>query len=481
MSKINKLGRMLRDKKISCVELTKTYLSEAKRLNPNLNAYITITEETALEAAGAADKKLATSDDLPALFGIPFTLKDNIVTSGIKTTCASKMLSNHVPVYDAAIWEYLKKQGAVLIGKSNMDEMAMGKSGATSFFGASVNPHDSSRIPGGSSGGTAVAVASGMAAYGIGTDTGGSIRQPASYCGLVGLKPTYGSVSRYGVVAFASSLDTAGPITTCVHDAATVFDAISQYDKRDMKSVGCKPITELLTKDIKGMKIGVAPEFFEGLSSDVSQAVQNALKTLEKMGAVLVDLNFTLLKHATVAYRIISCAEAASNLGRFDGIQYGFRTDRYDDIEDLICKTRSEGFGTEVKKRILLGTYVLSSEYHDVYYKKALELKQAICYELKKLLSECDCLIAPTTPTTAPKVNYLNSADEEKLNNYNAVANLAGLPSISIPCGFDKERLPIGMQIIGDKFCENVILNAALAFETETDGAFLNASESEVL
>ena len=480
MSKILNLASMLRDKKISCVELTEEYLCAAKRLNPELNAYISITEDVALKSAAEADKKFSTSDNFPPLLGIPFILKDNIATAGLKTTCASKMLENHVPIYDAAVWESLKEQGAVLIGKGNMDEMGMGSNGESSHFGQSLNPYDTSYIAGGSSGGVAAAVASGTAVYGIGTDTGGSIRQPASLCGLVGLKPTYGTVSRYGLFALASSLDQVGPIAITALDAAIVFDVISTRDKRDMQSLGMKPVLPSLTGDIQGMRIGVVREFYDNLAPDISKAVQNALDTFEKMGATLVDLRFPLLNYGLAVYYILSCAEAASNLGRFDGIRYGYRTDQYNNIEELISKTRSEGFGESAKRRVMLGTYLLSAEHHDMYYIKALKLKNAIKNEYKRIFNECDCLVTPTLHTTAVKVGASRGAEEQKDDINNVTANIAGLPAVSIPCGFDEEGFPVGLQIIGDKFCDDIVLNTAHAFETKTAGEFLRVSESGV-
>ena len=480
MSRILYLGNMLRNKKISCVELTDEYLNAAKKNNPELNAYIMFTGELALKKACEVDEKLLGSDDLSPLSGIPFILKDNIATMGIKTTCASKMLSNHIPVYDATVWECLKEQDAVLIGKGNLDEMSMGSDGSTSYFGQILNPCDVSRIPGGSSGGTAAAVGAGTAVFGIGTDTGGSIRQPASYCGLVGLKPTYGAVSRYGLFALSSSLDTIGPITTSVKDAAIVFDAISKYDKRDMRSVGSLPMTSSLTDNIRGMRIGVVREFFKIASNDVVNAVNNALKILEDRGAVITDIEFPLMKYSLAAYHIISRAEAASNFGRFDGIRFGYRPEKYSDVDDLIKKSRSEGFGSEVKRRLITGTYLLSSDYINVYYKKAIEYKNALINEYKKLFQDYDCIITPTEPSTAMKIN----SNECSENNYDDICltsvNIAGIPAVTVPCGFDADGLPIGFQVIGDKFCESKILSAALAFETETDGCFIYKSESGV-
>jgi aspartyl-tRNA(Asn)/glutamyl-tRNA(Gln) amidotransferase subunit A len=480
MDIILKLGRMLRDREISCVELTREYLDLAKRTNPTLCAYITITEDVALAAAAEADEKFDVGGELSPLLGIPFVLKDNIATKGIRTTCASKMLENHVPIFDGATWEYLREHGAVLIGKGNMDEMAMGSAGSTSYFGQALNPRDTSRVPGGSSGGVAVAVASGTAAFGIGTDTGGSIRQPASFCGLVGLKPTYGAVSRHGLFPLASSLDQIGPITTSVRDAAIVLDAISVNDKRDVTNLGLKPMSEMLSGDIKGTKIGILKECYDNLTPDVEKAMQDALKTYEKMGATLVDLRFPLLQFGIQAYIVLSTVDAASNLGRFDGIRFGYRTEKYDDADDLICKTRSEGFGDKVKRRIILGTYLSSAEQYNKYFDKVLLLKNAIRNEYKRVFDSCDYVVTPTLPHTAGKVGAKPTVRDNFEDINNVSVNIAGLPAVSIPCGFDECGLPIGLQVIAKKFCDDVVLNAALAFETETDGAFLKDIEGGV-
>jgi aspartyl-tRNA(Asn)/glutamyl-tRNA(Gln) amidotransferase subunit A len=470
-----KLGRMLREKKISCMELTLLHLDAAKRLNPELRAYISLTEETALSTAAKIDGRISKGEDLPPLSGIPFVLKDNIVTSGIKTTCGSKMLENYTPIFDASVWEYLDSEGAVLIGKGNLDEFAMGSTGETSWFGGALNPHNTNYVAGGSSGGVAAAVAAGTAVFGIGSDTGGSIRQPASFCGLVGLKPTYGAVSRNGLVAFASSLDQIGSIATTTRDAALVYDAICRRDERDMTSVGGKPVSVSLSENACGMKIGVAREFYEDLMPDVARAMDETLKTLEKAGANLVTVDFPLLRHSLSAYYVLVCAEASSNLGRYDGLRYGYSADSFENIDDMICRTRSEGFGAEVRRRLLLGTCVLSTGYYDAYYSKALQLKNAISDEYDRILGECDCLVTPTVPTTAIKRGVGQTLKTYQTDICTVTVNIAGLPAVSVPCGFDSAGLPVGLQIIGKKFREDVILGAALAFETETDGKFIRS------
>jgi len=481
MSMIDKLGKMLREKKISAVELAQLYLDKAKKLNPELSAYISFTEETALKSAAEVDEKLRAGEALPQLAGIPFTLKDNIVTKGLRTTCASKMLENHTPIFDASVWEDLQNEGAVLLGKGNMDEFAMGSTGETSYFGKTLNPHDREHVAGGSSGGVAAAVASGMAVFGIGSDTGGSIRQPASFCGVVGLKPTYGAVSRNGLMAFASSLDQIGPIALSVRDAAAVYDAICKEDDRDMTSRGGVSVSDKLTDNIRGMRIGVMREFYENLAPDVALAMDNTLSELTKMGAELKEIDFPLLRHSLPAYYILACAEASSNLGKYDGLRYGYRPQEFSDLEDYIRKTRSEGFGPEVQRRILFGTCVLSTGYYDAYYNKALLMKNAISNEYKRIFAECDCLVTPTVPTTALKVGLGNTMETYQADICTVTVNIAGLPAVSVPCGFGDGGLPVGAQLIGDKFREDVILSAALAFEKHTNNAFLPSLEPEVI
>jgi aspartyl-tRNA(Asn)/glutamyl-tRNA(Gln) amidotransferase subunit A len=468
MSKISYIGKLLRDKEISCTELTEKYIKSIEEENKKLNAYVNITAETAMNTAKLVDEKISRGEILLPLEGIPMTLKDNISTKDIETTCCSNILKGYVPIYDATVWDVLKSQNAVLLGKSNMDEFAMGSSCETSCFGGALNPHSTSHVAGGSSGGAASAVGGNIAVYGLGSDTGGSVRQPASFCGLVGLKPTYGTVSRYGLIAYASSLDQIGPITSSVEDAAIVYDAISIYDKNDATSQGSKKkTTDTLKDSIKGMKIGIAKEYFEGIRDDVKQSIESALKVYESLGAEVVSISIPQLKHALPVYYILACAEASSNLGRYDGIRYGYRTPNYNDINDMICKTRSEGFGKEVKRRIMLGTYVLSAGYYDAYYKKAQQLRGALVNAFKDAFKKCDVIISPTVPMTAFELNF---TQKDPIETYmtdilTVPVNIAGLPAVSVPCGFDNKGLPVGMQIIGNSFEDAKILNAAYQYE----------------
>lgn len=463
---------MLTSGEITCVELTQKYLDEINNSNKELNAYITVTSDEALSAAKKVDEKIANGESIGMLEGVPMTLKDNISTKDIETTCASKILTGYKPIYDATVWEILKAQGAVLLGKTNMDEFAMGSSCETSYFGGAANPHNTDHCAGGSSGGVASAVGGNIAAYGLGSDTGGSIRQPASFCGIVGLKPTYGAVSRYGLIAYASSFDQIGPITTSVEDTAIVFDAISLYDEKDSTSYGSKePTADSLNDSIKGKKIGIAREYLEGIRDDVKEAVLNAAKVYEDMGAEIVYFDMPALKFALPVYYILACAEASSNLGRYDGIRYGYKTEHYDGTHDMICKTRSEGFGDEVKRRILLGTYVLSAGYYDAYYKKAQNLRGAIVKAFEDAFENVDVILAPTVPMTAFKMGHaVSDPIETYLTDICTVPiNIAGLPAVSLPCGCNANGMPIGMQIIGSKFDEKTILNVANVYEKATD------------
>lgn len=468
MGTILKIHRMLETKQISCEELTNQYLAEIEKSNEELNAYVNITADKALKTAKAVDKKIATGDKIGMLEGIPMTLKDNISTKDIETTCCSKILKGYTPIYDATAWKILKTQNAVLLGKTNMDEFAMGSSCETSCFGGAMNPHNISYCAGGSSGGVASAVGGNIAVYGLGSDTGGSIRQPASFCGLVGLKPTYGAVSRYGLIAYASSLDQIGPIAKNVEDTAIVYDAIAQYDSKDSTSQGKKENTfDALNNDIKGKKIGVPKEYFDGVKEDVKEAVFTAIKSLQDAGAKIVDITMPAVKYALPAYYIIACAEASSNLGRYDGIRYGYKADSYDSIHNMVCKTRSEGFGDEVKRRILLGTYVLSAGYYDAYYKKAQNLRGAIIADFNNAFEKCDVILAPTVPMTAfEKGKAVLDPIETYLTDICTVpVNIAGLPAVSVPCGYNVNSMPMGMQFIGKKFGEAEILNMAHIYE----------------
>ena len=479
--KIKHYSNMLENKEISCKELTEKFLTEIESANKDLNAYVKVTPDTALEAAEKVDAKLARGEKLSPLEGIPMTLKDNISTKGIETTCCSKILEGYTPIYNATVWEKLSSDNAVLLGKTNMDEFAMGSSSETSYFGGAANPHNINHVAGGSSGGVASAVGGNIAVYGLGSDTGGSIRQPASFCGIVGLKPTYGAVSRFGLIAYASSFDQIGPITTTVEDAAIVFDAISDYDKMDSTSQGRKgaPTADSLRNDIRGMKIGIPREYLEGIRDDVKLSIEKACEVYKSLGAEIVYFNLPALKYALPVYYILACAEASSNLGRYDGIRYGYRTDSYKDVNEMICKTRSEGFGDEVKRRILLGTYVLSAGYYDAYYKKAQNLRGSIVNAFKNAFGSCDVILAPTVPMTAfEKGNAISDPIETYLTDICTVpVNIAGLPGVSIPCGFNDKGMPIGMQLIGDTFCESKILNAAWQYENAAGAEVFKASQ----
>lgn len=469
MSTIKKIHDMLSSKEVSCIELTNQYLAEIEKCNGELNAYINVTTEIALQQAEKVDAKIAKGDKIGILEGVPMTLKDNLSTKGIETTCCSKILTGYKPIYNATVWENLQSKGAVLLGKTNMDEFAMGSSCETSYFGGATNPHNTNHCAGGSSGGGASAVSGNIAPYALGSDTGGSIRQPASFCGIVGLKPTYGSVSRYGLIAYASSLDQIGPITKTVQDASIVFDAISDYDPMDSTCQGKQNgVTfDTINNDIKGMKIGIVREYMDGIKDEVNDAILKAIKVYESLGAEIIYFDMPVIKFALPVYYIIACAEASSNLGRYDGIRYGYKAQHYNGIHDMICRTRSEGFGEEVKRRILLGTYVLSAGYYDAYYKKAQKLRGTIVNAFNSAFEKCDFILAPTVPMTAFEIGKaVSDPIETYLTDICTVpVNIAGLPSISVPCGYNKEGMPIGMQLIGNKFDEAKILNAANAYE----------------
>ncbi|MCI1965423.1 MAG: Asp-tRNA(Asn)/Glu-tRNA(Gln) amidotransferase subunit GatA [Oscillospiraceae bacterium] len=482
-SLILKLGKLLRSGEISCTELTQKFLSAAEKENKRLNAFVKLTPETALKTAAEVDRKLAAKEELPPLAGIPMTLKDNISTNGMETTCCSKILKGYVPIYDATVWKILKEQHAVLLGKANMDEFAMGSSCETSCFGGAKNPHNTQRVAGGSSGGAACAVAGNLAAFSLGSDTGGSIRQPASFCGIVGLKPTYGAVSRYGLIAYASSFDQIGPLTQSVADSALVYDAIAKYDPMDStSSKKALPAFSSLGKDIRGIKIGVPKEYLEGIREDVKSALQSALKVYESLGAEIVEFSMPSIKYSLPVYYILACAEASSNLGRYDGIRYGYRTDHYADRNEMICKTRSEGFGAEVKRRILLGTYVLSSGYYDAFYKKAQNLRGTLIKAFEDAFAHCDVIAAPTVPMTAFPLNFTaRDAVETYLTDICTVpVNIAGLPGISVPCGFGSDSMPVGLQLIGARFSEPALLNTAFQYEQAARSDVFRAVETGV-
>ncbi len=472
---ILEFNRLLKEKKISSKELTKKYLNAIKNVDDELNSYVTVEEEFALNSADVVDEKIKNNEEISPLEGIPFTLKDNISTKGIKTTCCSKILENYLPIYDAFVWERLKENNAILLGKANMDEFAMGSTCETSYFKGAKNPHNTKCVAGGSSGGVTAAVGAGIAAYGLGSDTGGSIRQPSSFCGVVGLKPTYGAVSRFGLIAFASSLDQVGPIATSAQDAALVYDEIALKDNKDTTSTGLKEKTfPHLNDEISGVKIGIAKEFFSYVDEEVKAKVDEAIKTYEKLGAKIVEISLPSLDFSLVVYYIIASAEASSNLGRYDGIRYGIRANSYGSIHEMICKTRSEGFGREVKRRILLGTYVLSSGFYDAYYKKANLVRGKIMREFKDAFKSCDVILTPTSPTTAFEAGY---SKKDPVLNYMAdictvPVNIAGIPAISFPCGISGSNLPIGVQLIGPHFSEAKLLNMANIFEKETNRCY---------
>ena len=451
-------------------ELTDAYIAQIENTDSEIGAYITTDFETALKKAEAVDKKRLSGESLEPLAGIPCAIKDNICTKGVKTTCASKMLENYIPPYDACVIEELKKADVVILGKLNMDEFAMGSTTENSAFKTTKNPADITRVPGGSSGGSAACVAAREAAFTLGSDTGGSIRQPASFCGVVGMKPTYGTVSRYGLVAFASSLDQIGPLASSVKDNAIVLNAISCADKRDATNI-CKSqgdFTEDIGKGIKGMKIGLPKEFFgEGISHDVKTAVFEAAERMKNEGAEIVDISMPSIDNALAAYYIISSAEASSNLSRFDGVRYGYRTDCFENIHDLYKKSRSEGFGKEVKRRIMLGTFALSSGYYDAYYKKALQIRSIVMNDFENSFKKCDFILSPVAPTVAYKLGEKSKNPLEMYmgDAYSVPVNIAGVPAISVPCGRGEGNMPVGAQLIGPAFSEKMLYRAAAVLE----------------
>lgn len=483
MSTIHEYAELLKQRKLSSVELTKQYLARIEKADAQIGSYITVCSDDALAAAGKADERIA-KGEATLLTGIPVGIKDNICTEGITTTCASKMLYNFVPPYDATVTKRLKNEGAVILGKLNMDEFAMGSSTESSYFKKTKNPYDLTRVPGGSSGGSAASVSADLAPYALGSDTGGSIRQPAAFCGNVGLKPTYGLVSRFGLIAFASSLDQIGSFTKDVTDCAIVLNAIAGYDKMDSTSVDADKTdyTKALGLPLKGMKIGVPKQYLEsGIQTEIREAVENAIKVYEMLGAECEECSLPLSKFALPAYYLISSAEASSNLARFDGIKYGYRAEEYHGLTDLYEITRSEGFGEEVKRRIMLGTYALSSGYYDAYYKKAQQVRGLIKRDFAACFEKYDVLLTPTTPTTAYKFGEKSDPVAMYMGDICTVAvNIAGLPAISIPAGLDKKGMPIGIQLIANSFEERKLLTAAFAYERETGYEKLRPTVKEV-
>lgn len=448
-------------KKFTSTELTSACLAQIKKLNKKLNAFITVTEREALEQAEAVDKKIVKGGKIGILEGVPVALKDNILVKGVRATSGSKILENYVASYDATVVEKLKVAGAIILGKTNMDEFAMGASTETSYFGPTKNPHDPTRVPGGSSGGSAAVVAANMCIYALGSDTGGSVRQPASFCGVVGMKPTYGAVSRYGLMAMASSLDQIGPITKSAEDAKIVFGIIRGKDKMDSTMVENKYKKGKI--DIKKLKIGVPKEYFvAGMGSAVEKVVREAIEKLKKAGAKIVDVSLPHAEYALAVYYLIMPAEVSANLARFDGVRYGYQTKKTKTLLDVYLKTRAEGFGDEVKRRIMLGTYALSAGYYDAYYLQAQKMRTLIREDFEKVFKEVDCLITPTSPTTAFKIG-------EKIDDpltmylsdvFTVSANVVGVPAISVPCG-EVKKMPVGLQIMGKWFDEETILELA--------------------
>ena len=470
---VHELIEKLKNKELTSTEITQSYIDRIKEKEPEVQAFVTTLEDEAIKQAKEIDEKRATGEIENNLAGIPIGIKDNMCTKGIKTTCSSHMLENFVSPYDATVVEKLKSENLIDLGKLNMDEFAMGGSTEYSYFHKTYNPWNLNKVPGGSSGGSAAAVAANMVPWALGSDTGGSIRQPSSFCGVVGLKPTYGLISRYGLVAFASSLDQIGPITKDVEDSAILLNLIAGHDEKDTTSadIAKKDYTKNLKNDIKGKKIGVPKEFFgEGINAEVKEKLQEAMETYKELGAEVEEFSLDIAKYSLATYYIIACAEASSNLGRFDGIRYGYRTPEFSNLKELYKKSRSEGFGPEVKRRIILGTYVLSSGYYNAYYKKAQQVRTLVMNEFQKAFKKYDVILTPTSPTVAFDIgSKSNNPLEMYLADICTVSvNIAGLPGISIPCGVDKEGMPVGMQLIGNKFEEEKLLNIAYVFEQKT-------------
>lgn len=465
------LGKKIKDKEVTVEEAVLAAFEQIEKYEPEYNCYVTVADkESVLAKAKEIQSKIDSGELTGPLAGVPVAIKDNMCTEGMLTTCSSKILGNFYPTYTAEAVLNLEKAGAVIIGKTNMDEFAMGSTTETSAYGVTRNPWNKDHVPGGSSGGSCAAVAAKECSYALGSDTGGSIRQPSSFCGVTGIKPTYGTVSRYGLIAYGSSLDQIGPVAKDVTDCATILEAIASYDPKDSTSVKRDNynFTDALVKDVKGMKIGIPKTYFgEGLDKEVADAVLKAAEVLKEQGAIVEEFDLGLVDYAIPAYYVIASAEASSNLARFDGVKYGYRTEKCDGLHDMYKKSRSEGFGPEVKRRIMLGSFVLSSGYYDAYYLKALRTKALIKKEFDKAFEKYDVILGPAAPTTAPKLGE-SLKDPIKMylgDIYTISVNLAGLPGISVPCGVDSNGLPIGLQLIGDCFKENNIIRAAYTFE----------------
>ena len=464
------LGKKIKAKEISVVEAVKASLDQIEKVEEKVHSFVTIDREGALARAEEVQKLIDDGTLTGPLAGVPVAIKDNMCTKDMLTTCSSKILGNFKPTFTAEAVRNLEEAGAVIIGKTNMDEFAMGSTTETSYYGETKNPWNLNHVPGGSSGGSCAAVAAEECPYALGSDTGGSIRQPSSFCGVVGIKPTYGTVSRYGLIAYGSSLDQIGPIAKDVTDCATILETIASHDPKDSTSMKREDyrFTEALVDDVKGMRIGIPKDYFgEGLDTEVKGQILNAVKVLEEKGAIIEEFDLSLVQYAIPAYYVIASAEASSNLSRFDGVKYGYRTQDYEGLHNMYKKTRSEGFGAEVKRRIMLGSFVLSSGYYDAYYLKALKTKALIKAAFDKAFEKYDVIVAPAAPTTAPELGK-SLSDPLKMylgDIYTISVNLAGLPGINIPVGTDTKGLPIGMQLIGNCFEEKTIIRAAYAFE----------------
>ena len=464
------LGKKIKEKEISVREALDAVFAQIDQTEGRYHAYVTIDKEGAYKQADAVQEKIDKGELTGALAGVPVAIKDNMCTKGLLTTCSSKILENYIPTYTASAVQNLTDAGCVIIGKTNMDEFAMGSTTETSYYGVTRNPHNPDHVPGGSSGGSAAAVALNECFFALGSDTGGSIRQPSAFCGITGMKPTYGTVSRYGLIAYGSSLDQIGPMTKNVTDCAAVLETIASYDKKDSTSMKREEydFTSALVRDVKGLRIGLPKDYFgDGLDSEVKAAIFKAAETFKRMGAIVEEFDLGLVQYAIPAYYIIASAEASSNLERFDGVKYGYRTKEYGDLHSMYKKTRSEGFGSEVKRRIMLGSFVLSSGYYDAYYLKALKTKALIKQEFDKAFEKYDIILAPAAPTTAP---LLGSSLQDPIKMYlsdiyTISANLAGIPGLSIPCGKDNKGLPIGTQLLGGCFQEKTLLRAGFAYE----------------
>jgi len=474
---IKKAHEGLLKKEFSSVDLTKACLEQIKKIESKVKAFITVTEDLAMEQAKEVDGKLTRGGELKLLEGLPVAIKDNITINGVRTTAGSKMLENYIAPYDATVIRKLKEEGMVMVGRTNMDEFAMGSSTETSYFGPTKNPWDLTRVPGGSSGGSAVAVAADECIYALGSDTGGSIRQPASFCGVVGLKPTYGRVSRYGLLAMASSLDQIGPLTKTVEDAALVLEKISGRDKMDSTTIERKEefgnwATRDLKKDIKGIKIGVPKEYFiSGMDKEVENSVKEAIKKLEEIGAEIEEVSLPHTKYALAVYYIIMPSEVSANLARYDGIKYGYSNQRGNNLLEVYLKSRQEGFGEEVRRRIMLGTYSLSAGYYDAYYLKAQKVRTLVKKDFEEAFKKVDCLLTPTSPISAFKLGekFGDPLTMYLADIFTVSINVAGVPALSLPCGFTSNNLPIGLQIIGKYFDEETILRVGYNYEQATD------------